>query len=128
MNIQHFRDFCLSLPGTDESFPFDGSTLVFKVKGKIYALTDVDLFASVNLKCEPGKAMELRDRYPAVRPGYHMNKKHWNTILIDGTIPDKLIYEWTRESYMLVAENLTLVKRRELAALAGKGKTGNFPS
>jgi predicted DNA-binding protein (MmcQ/YjbR family) len=113
MNIQDFREFCLSLPGTEESFPFDESTLVFKVKGKIFALTDVDLFTSVNLKCEPEKALELRDRYEAVQPGYHMNKKHWNTIQIDGSIPDSILLGWTKDSYDLVVASLPRKIRRE---------------
>jgi predicted DNA-binding protein (MmcQ/YjbR family) len=113
MNIQDFREFCLSLPATEESFPFDESTLVFKVKGKIFALTDVDLFTSVNLKCEPEKALELRDRYEAVQPGYHMNKKHWNTIQIDGSIPDSILLGWTKDSYDLVVASLPRKIRRE---------------
>jgi predicted DNA-binding protein (MmcQ/YjbR family) len=113
MNIQDFREYCLSLPATEESFPFDESTLVFKVKGKIFALTDVDLFTSVNLKCEPEKALELRDRYEAVQPGYHMNKKHWNTIQIDGSIPDSILLGWTKDSYDLVVASLPRKIRRE---------------
>jgi predicted DNA-binding protein (MmcQ/YjbR family) len=113
MNIQDFREFCLSLPGTEESFPFDESTLVFKVKGKIFALTDVDLFTSVNLKCEPEKALELRDRYEAVQPGYHMNKKHWNTVQINGSIPDSILLGWTKDSYDLVVATLPRKIRRE---------------
>jgi len=76
MNIEMFRDFCLSLKDTTEEFPFDESTLVFKVGGKIFALTDIDLFNSINLKCDPETAIELRERYSSVLPGYHMNKKH----------------------------------------------------
>jgi predicted DNA-binding protein (MmcQ/YjbR family) len=107
MNIETFRNYCLSLKGVTESFPFDESTLVFKVMNKVFALTDIDIFASINLKCDPEKAIELRERYDAVKPGYHMNKKHWNTIEIDHTIPDRLILEWTKDSYDLVVSNLT---------------------
>jgi predicted DNA-binding protein (MmcQ/YjbR family) len=114
MNIQDFREFCLSLLGAEESFPFDESTLVFKVKGKMFALTDVDIFESVNLKCDPEKALELRDRYEAVKPGYHMNKRHWNTVEIDGSIPNALLYEWTRDSYNLVVASLPRKSRNEL--------------
>ncbi len=112
MNIEMFRDFCLSLKGTTEEFPFDESTLVFKVGGKIFALTDIDLFNSVNLKCDPETAIELRERYSSVLPGYHMNKKHWNTVLTDGSIPDNLILEWVKDSYELVLSGLPEKKRR----------------
>ena len=93
MHIETFREYCLSLHGTTEDFPFGKETLVFKVGGKIFALTHVDPFESVNLKCDPEKAVELRERYPAVQPGYHMNKKHWNTVIMDGSIPDTLLKE-----------------------------------
>lgn len=106
MHIEAFREFCLSLPASTEDFPFDEQTLVFKVGGKMFALTNVDLFESINLKCEPGKAVELREKYEGVLPGYHMNKKHWNTILTDGSIPDMLLQEWTRDSYKLVVAGL----------------------
>jgi predicted DNA-binding protein (MmcQ/YjbR family) len=114
MDIFEFREYCLSLAATEETFPFDESTLVFKVMGKMYALTDVDLFESVNLKCDPVKALELRDRYASVGPGFHMNKKHWNTIRMDGSLPDSLIREWIRDSYDLVVAGLTKAQRREL--------------
>ncbi len=103
MNIEQLRDYCLCLPGVSEHFPFDETTLVFKVNGKMFALTDLEGPLSVNLKCDPETAMELRERYPAVLPGYHMNKLHWNTILIDGTISDKLITEWIDHSYQLIS-------------------------
>lgn len=93
----------MSLPGTSEHFPFDETTLVFKVNGKIFALTDLEGPLSVNLKCNPEKALELREHYPSVKPGYHMNKKHWNTIEIDGSLSDKLIIEWINHSYNLIA-------------------------
>ena len=114
MHIEAFREYCLSLPGTTEEFPFGEETLVFKVGGKMYALTDVDLFESINLKCDPEKAVELRERYPAVQPGYHMNKKHWNTVLTDGSIPDLLLQEWIKESYQLVVEGLPKKVRESL--------------
>ena len=106
MNIETFREFCLSLKGSTEEFPFDESTLVFKTGGKIFALTDIDLFDSINLKCDPETAIELRERYPSVLPGYHMNKKHWNTIMMDDSIPDPLILKWIKDSYNLVASGL----------------------
>lgn len=106
MNIEKFRTYCMSMKGVTEEFPFDESTLVFKVGGKMFALLDVDTFESVNLKCDPEKAIELRERYTAVQPGFHMNKKHWNTVKIDGSLPDPLILEWLDDSYELVYEKL----------------------
>ncbi|UYQ94896.1 MmcQ/YjbR family DNA-binding protein [Chitinophaga horti] len=117
MNLEKFRDYCLSLKGTSEKFPFDESTLVFYVMNKMFALTSVEFFASANLKCDPDLAVELRERYAAVEPGYHMNKKHWNTVLMDGTIPDKLILEWTKHSYDLVVAGLTKKDRAALENL-----------
>ena len=102
MDIVFFRDYCLSKKGVTEEFPFDEQTLVFKVMGKMFALTNVDSFVSINLKCEPEKAIELREQYDFVKPGYHMNKKHWNTIILDGTIPSSLILELIDHSYDLV--------------------------
>ncbi|MBZ5859158.1 MmcQ/YjbR family DNA-binding protein [Flavihumibacter profundi] len=102
MNIESFQQFCLSLPEVTEEFPFGEDTLVFKVRGKMFALTNLELFESINLKCNPDEAVELRERYPSVTPGYHMNKKHWNTIIIDNTISDTMLYKWIRDSYDLV--------------------------
>ncbi|MFN6946576.1 MAG: MmcQ/YjbR family DNA-binding protein [Cytophagaceae bacterium] len=106
MNIEDFRNYCLSLPHVTEDLPFGPEALVFKVKGKMFALTHIENFESINLKCEPEKAVLLRESYQGVLPGYHMNKKHWNTILMDGSIPDDLIIEWTNESYKLVVNAL----------------------
>ncbi|TVQ13998.1 MAG: MmcQ/YjbR family DNA-binding protein [Bacteroidetes bacterium] len=114
MNIEEFRDFCLSMKGTTEDFPFDEQALVFKVMGKMFALTNVDTFESINLKCDPEKALELREQYPGVQPGYHMSKKHWNTILTNGEIPDPLLKQWTRDSYDLVVAGLTKKLRNQL--------------
>lgn len=102
MNIEELRDYCLSLAGADESFPFDETTLAFKVNGKIFAITDLEPPLSVNLKCDPELAIELREHYPAVLPGYHMNKKHWNTVNIDGSLGDDRLKEWILMSYKLV--------------------------
>lgn len=107
MNIEEFREYCLSKKAVTESFPFDETTLVFKVAGKMFALTDIEPPFSVNLKCDPERAIELRETYASVLPGYHMNKQHWNTIEVDGSIPDKLIYEWTDHSYDLVVQSLS---------------------
>ena len=89
-----------------ESLPFGNDTLVFKVVDKIFAIADITLFESINLKCDPEQAMLLREQYPAVQPGYHMNKKHWNTILMDGAIPDRMLQEWIDDSYDLVIDRL----------------------
>jgi predicted DNA-binding protein (MmcQ/YjbR family) len=117
MDIEKFRSYCLSKKGVTEEFPFDRSTLVFKLMGKIFALTDIDTFDGINLKCDPEKAVELREIYPSVLPGYHMNKKHWNTIVIDGSLPDKLIFQWIDSSYDLIAKSLTKKLKQELAEL-----------
>ena len=114
MNIESFRTYCLSLKGTEEGLPFGPDTLVFKVMGKLFALTSIDTFTSVNLKCDPEEAIELRERYDAVIPGYHMNKKHWNTVLMDGRISDALVKEWTLKSYELVVKSLTKKMKEEL--------------
>ncbi len=114
MNIEEFRNYCLAKAGVTEEFPFGENTLVYKVMGKMFTLADVDLFESANLKCLPEKAVELREKYPGVTPGYHMNKKHWNTVMMDGSIPDKLIYEWIDESYRLVATGLPKKVQEEL--------------
>ena len=115
MNIETFRTHCLAKKGVSEDLPFDDQVLVFKVLGKMFALTQVDQFESVNLKCKPEQAIELREMYPAVQPGYHMNKKHWNTVYIDGSINDELIFQWLDESYQLVCSGLTKKQQKELA-------------
>jgi predicted DNA-binding protein (MmcQ/YjbR family) len=106
MNIESFREYCLSKKGVTEDFPFDENTLVLKVGGKMFALTDlVDEF-KINLKCDPEKAIELRETHSSVIPGYHMNKQHWNTVIINGSVPDKFLYEWIDHSYRLVFKSL----------------------
>jgi predicted DNA-binding protein (MmcQ/YjbR family) len=110
------REFCLSMKGVTESFPFDNDTLVFKVMGKIFALVSLEA-RSLNLKCDPEKAIALREEYTAVIPGYHMNKKYWNTIQLSGAVPEKLIRAWITESYDLVVEGLTGKERRELRGM-----------
>jgi predicted DNA-binding protein (MmcQ/YjbR family) len=117
MNIEDLRTYCISKKGTAEEFPFGEDTLVFKVMGKIFALTGLEGELSVNLKCDPEKAVDLRERYPCVLPGYHMNKKHWNTVLVDGSVPDQMIREWIDHSYDLVVEKLPLKQKGELAKL-----------
>ncbi len=115
MDLETYRLFCLSLKSTTEGTPFGDSALVFKVEGKMFALAELNAFKSINIKCDPEKAIELREYYPAVTPGYHMNKKHWNTVAMDGTIPDDLIKTWTRESYDLVVKSLPKAVREKLS-------------
>ncbi|HWY39460.1 MAG TPA: MmcQ/YjbR family DNA-binding protein [Chthoniobacterales bacterium] len=104
MDLAKFREYCLSKPNATESAPFGPDVLVFKVSGKIFALASLDdIPARANLKCDPDFALELRDRYEQVRPGYHMNKKHWNTIDIESGIPDSEIRKMIDHSYDLVA-------------------------
>ncbi len=114
MNIEDIRNYCLSKTGSSESLPFDDVTLVFKVLNKIFALTNLDGDLTINLKCNPEKAIALREQYPAVNPGYHMNKKHWNTVSIDGSINENLIVKWIDHSYDLVINSLTVKQRKEL--------------
>jgi predicted DNA-binding protein (MmcQ/YjbR family) len=92
--------------GVTEGFPFDENTLVFKVFGKMFALMDVDVFDSLNLKCTPEKAVELRESFQGVQPGYHMNKKHWNTVLTNDDVSDTLLFELIDHSYELVYASL----------------------
>jgi predicted DNA-binding protein (MmcQ/YjbR family) len=105
MDIESLREYCISKKGATESFPFGEETLVFKVSGKIFALVNLYGDLSINLKCDPELAIELRERYASVTPGYHMNKKHWNTVYLDGTVPDKEICSWIDHSYRLIAGN-----------------------
>lgn len=103
MNIEELRAYALSKPGAEESLPFGPDTLVFKVNGKVFLLVGLDESPlAFNLKCDPEKAIQLREEYPAITPGYHMNKIHWNTITIDGSISRKLLKEFIDDSYDLV--------------------------
>jgi predicted DNA-binding protein (MmcQ/YjbR family) len=117
VNLERFRAYCLSKKGVTEEFPFGEETLVYKVMGKMFALTDVTEFISVNLKAEPEVAIELREQYESVVPGYHMNKKHWNTIMMDGSVPDKTILSWIDMSYELVVAGLTKKQKSALETL-----------
>jgi len=114
MNIEELRSYCLSKSAVKESFPFDEQTLVFKVAGKIFLLTNLDGEFSINVKCDPEKAQELREQYPQIIPGYHMNKKHWNTIMIDHILSDKMIKEWIDHSYQQVVNSLTKKQQKEI--------------
>jgi len=114
MNIESLREYCLSLPEVTECFPFDDVTLVFKVAGKMFVLVNLDAELSMNLKCNPEKAIELRDQYSCVVPGFHMNKTHWNTVYVDGSVNDKLLIEWVEHSYWLVVSQLPKIKRMKI--------------
>ena len=118
MNIEELREYCLSKKGVEECFPFDEETLVFKVMGKMFLLTGIDSKpVEFNVKCDPDKAIALRETYKCVKPGYHMNKKHWNTVTCDGTASQKLIKEWISHSYDSVVSSLTQKLKKELEGL-----------
>lgn len=119
MNIEELREYCLSKKGTSEGFPFDEDTLVFKVMGKMFLLTSLKEPEMFNVKCDPEKAILLREHYPCVQPGYHMNKKMWNTIVIDGSVSTRLLHEWIDHSYELVVAGLPKKIKIELNALVG---------
>jgi predicted DNA-binding protein (MmcQ/YjbR family) len=105
MTEEDIRDYCLAKPGATEGLPFGPEVLVFKIKNKIFLLLRLDQHPiNFNVKCDPDKAIELRERYPAVQPGYHMNKKHWNTIVVDGSLGTKLLHEFIDDSYGLVGK------------------------
>ena len=115
MDLESFREYCLSKPGATEDTPFGEDVLVFKVSGKMFALAPLnEVPAAANLKCDPDLALELRDRYEQVRPGYHMNKKHWNTVEIDSGVPDAELRKMIDHSYELVLRSLPKVKRERL--------------
>jgi len=115
IKLEDLRKYCMSKKGAEEDFPFDFSTLTFKVCGKIFALTDINSEElSINLKCSPEHSVQLRSLYPQITPGYHMNKKHWNTILVDRNIPDKVVYLLIDESYELVLAGLKKTLRDAL--------------
>ncbi len=117
MNIEELREYCINKKGVTESFPFDKVTLVFKVMDKMFALTGLNEELRANLKCDPEKAIELRETHPAILPGYHMNKKHWNTVIVDGTLSDKMIEQLIDDSYNLIVDKLTKKKKQELLDL-----------
>jgi len=121
MNIEQLRDFCMSKKGVTEHFPFDEVTLVFKVMGKMFALVGLQRWeegeTKVNLKCNPDWAQELRGEYEAINPGFHMNKKHWNTITLNNDVSDKFAFELIDHSYDLVVKGLTKKLKEELKNL-----------
>lgn len=118
MTIQDYYDYCLSKKGVTEHFPFDEDTLVFKVGGKMFALSSLSQWEknepSVNLKCDPERALELRAQYEAIQPGYHMSKVHWNTIGVNGDVPPKLLRELIDHSYELIFKSLAKKTQAEI--------------
>ncbi|MBL7747959.1 MAG: MmcQ/YjbR family DNA-binding protein [Chitinophagaceae bacterium] len=112
MNIETLREYCLSKTGAEETLPFGPDTLVYKVAGKAFLLTGFDSQPlRFNVKCDPDKAIELREEFSCVLPGYHMNKKHWNTIVVDGSVSSRQLKEWIDHSYDLVTAGLPKKKR-----------------
>src|SRR5436853_5100581 len=115
MDAVEFREYCLTKPNAIEGTPFGETVLVFKVAGKMFALASLDeVPATVNLKCDPDRALELRDRYEQVRPGYHMNKKHWNTVEIDSGVPETELRKMIDHSYDSVVQSLSKAARAKL--------------
>jgi predicted DNA-binding protein (MmcQ/YjbR family) len=115
VNTETLRDYCIAKPGVTESFPFGGDALVFKVGDKMFALLATESQpTTINLKCDPERAVQLREEYPAVTPGYHMNKTHWNTITIDGSVRKADVQEWIDHSYELVKKSLPKAVQAQL--------------
>jgi predicted DNA-binding protein (MmcQ/YjbR family) len=109
------RDLCLSFPGSQETFPFGPENSVFKVAGKIFALSRLaGEPLRVSLKCEPGLAEQLREAHPAIAPGYHLNKRHWNTVTLDGSLPAAMVHDLVEDSYDLIVSALPRARRRAL--------------
>jgi len=114
MNIEELRLYCLSKKAVTEGFPFDEETLVFKVLDKMFLLTNITGELRINVKSEPEMAIELREAYSSVLPGYHMNKKYWNTVVLDGSVSDAILIEWIDKSYDLVVQKMPKKKQKEL--------------
>ena len=122
MNIESYREYCLQKPGTTEHFPFNEDTLVFKVMGKIYALSSLMSWENgeprINLKCDPEEAILLREKYPeSILPGYHMNKQLWNTVVLNGELTPKQVQQFIDDSYTLIVNSLTKKLKEELKRL-----------
>ncbi len=128
MDLAEFREYCLTKPGASEETPFGPDVLVFKVGGKMFALAALDeVPPTVNVKCDPGLALDLRDRYEEVRAGYHMNKKHWNTVEIESGIPDIEVRKMIDHSYKLVIEGLPKSKAK-IGARSRRSSTAARPA
>lgn len=118
MDLAEMIDCCMALPETEETTPFGPDALVYKVAGKMFAVTKPDDVPSrINLKCDPDRAIELRDQYDAIIPGWHMNKRHWNTLILDGSVPDSLLNELVQHSYELVVAGMKKADRERIQAL-----------
>lgn len=113
MYLEIIRQYCLAKPAVSESFPFDSQTIVWKVAGKMFCLGDIETFESINLKCDPEKAVELREAYPQIKPGYHMNKTQWNTVTLDG-LSENFIFGLIDHSYEQVVRKLPKTLRTQL--------------
>lgn len=115
MDLDAIREYCLSKPASEETLPFGPEVLVFKVAGKIFLLLPLDSEdLQFNVKCDPEEVEELRERYACVQPGYHMNKKHWNTIIVDGSVSSTLLKQWIDNSYDLVVKSLPVKTKEKL--------------
>lgn len=120
MNLKEFKEHCNSLTGVSKDFPFEEEILAFRVMDEIFALADTDGFTRINLKCDPVKAATLRTLYEEVQPGFHMDKRHWNTVNPQGGLDDEIIKEWITDSYDLVIEGLPRKKQRKLKKIKTK--------
>jgi predicted DNA-binding protein (MmcQ/YjbR family) len=115
MDIESLRNYCLSKPAAEETLPFGPDTLVYKVGGKIFLICSMNAEPlQFNVKCDPEKVIELRERYECVQPGYHMNKKHWNTIIVDGSVSNTMLKEWIDDSYELIVDSLPAKAKSQL--------------
>jgi predicted DNA-binding protein (MmcQ/YjbR family) len=117
MNIESLRTYCLNKKGVTESFPFDNQTLVFKIFNKIFLIAGLDNPISFNAKCDPERAILLREEYPEITPGYHMNKKHWNTVYYNGSLSDHFLHQLIDHSYHLILQSLSKAKQIEINQL-----------
>ncbi len=118
MNIEDLQSYCHAKPGVEECFPFGDDTMVFKVMDKVFLLAGLDSVPlAFNVKCDPDMAEDLREKFDCVTPGFHMNKRHWNTIVVDDSVSDKLLQEWIDNSYNLIVNSLSKTLKKELLSL-----------
>lgn len=117
MNGEDIRKYCLQKSEVTESLPFNNTALVFKVNNKMFLILDLESEPRISVKCDPETAIDLRERFSSVIPGYHLNKQQWNTIYIDGSIKDELIYQWIDDSYRLIIEKMSKHDRQRLLSL-----------
>jgi predicted DNA-binding protein (MmcQ/YjbR family) len=118
MSIEEIRNYCLSLPYVEETMPFDDTTIVYKVGGKWFAVTDLEENNKVVVKCDPDLAIELRDRHEEISPAWHFNKRHWNAVRLDGDLTPQFIYEQIKNSYMLVVQKNVTPRALRIEILA----------